>query len=144
MTQLQIQPILLYGAEVWGPYVFTDLSNCEKSETEEVHTQFLERILGCDIRTSNIMTRTELGRRPVTCNIIMEPSPHYIKKIKLNIESLATQALGCENRNNDDNNIFQLVRKFTPCYQVNPETQEMTEPWNKRIHNENNTFHNEV
>ena len=140
----QLQPILLYGAEVWGPYVFTDLRNWEKSETEKVHTQFLKRILGCDIRTSNIMTRTELGRRPLICDIIRK-SALYIKKVKLNIESLANQALKHESENNDDSNIFQLVRKFTPFYQVNPETQEITEPLNKKgIHKQNDAFYNQV
>ena len=120
----QSQPTLLYGAEVWGPYVFTDLNKWGKSEIGKVHTQFLKRILGCDIRTSNIMARTELGRRPLICDIIRK-SALYIKKAKLNLESLAVQGLEYENVNNDDNNIFQLVRKFTPFYQVNPETQAM-------------------
>ena len=84
------------------------------------------------------MTRTELGRRTVICDIIRK-SALYIKKEKLNLESLATQTLEYENVNNDDHNIFQLVRMFTPCYQVNPETQEMTEPLNKKeIQNQNN------
>ena len=37
MTQLQ--PILIYGAEVWGPYVYTDFGNWGESETEKVRTQ---------------------------------------------------------------------------------------------------------
>ena len=80
----------------------------------------MKRILECDIRTSNIMAITESGRRPVICDI--RKSALYIKKVKLNIESMATQALEYGNRNNDDNNMFQLVRKFTPYCQVNPET----------------------
>ena len=66
----QLVPILLYGVEVWGPNIFKNLENWENSKTEKVHTQFLKRLLGCDIRTSNIMTRTELGRRPLICDII--------------------------------------------------------------------------
>ena len=61
----QLVPILLYGAEVWGPYIFKNLEDWEKSETEKVHTQFLNRILSCDIRTSNIMTRTVLGEETI-------------------------------------------------------------------------------
>ena len=144
ISMTQLQPILLYGAEVWGPYVFTDLNKWGKSEIEKVHTLFLQRILGCDIRTSNIMARTELGRRPLICDIIRK-SGLYIKKVKLNLESLAIQGLEYENVNNDDNNIFQLVRKFTPFYQVNPETQAVPEPLNKKeIHNQNYTFYNQV
>ena len=35
------------------------------------------------------------------------------------------------------------MRKFTPYYQVNPETEEMPEPLNT-IHNQNNAFYKEV
>ena len=122
-----------------GSYVFNDLTNWEKCETEKVHTQFLKSILGCDIRTSNIMARTELGRRPVICDIIRKSALYIKKKVKLNIQSLAAQALGDENLNNDNNNIFQLVRTFTLYYLIK------SEPLNKKeIHNQNNVFYNEV
>ena len=140
----QLAPILLYGAEVWGPYTFSNMNNWEKSETEKVHTQFLKRILGCDIHTSNIMTRTELGRRPLICDIIRK-SALYIKHVKLNLGSLVSQALDFESDNNDDSNIFQLARKFTPYYQVNQETQELIEPVNKNeVKNQNEAFYNQL
>ena len=134
----QLAPILLYGAEVWGPYVFNNLNNWEKTETEKVHTQFLKRILGCDIHTSNIMTRTEMGRKPLICNIIKK-SALYIKHVKSNICSFANQALVYESENDDDNNIFQLVRKFTPFHQG---TDESTQPLNKEgVQKQNDAFY---
>ena len=120
----QLAPILLYGAEIWGPYVFNNLNNWEKNETEKVHTQFLKRILGCDIHTSNIMTRTEMGRRPLICDIIKK-SALYIKHVKSNMDSLAGQALAYESENDDDDNIFHLVRKFTPFHQGNHEAVQL-------------------
>ena len=51
----QLAPILLYGAEVWGPYVFNDYTDWERNDIEKVHTQFVKRIIGCDVRTSNLM-----------------------------------------------------------------------------------------
>ena len=126
----QLVPILLYGVEVWEPYIFTNLQDWGKSETEKVDTQFPKRILGCDIHTSNIMSRTELGRRPLICDIIRK-STLYIKQVKSHLGSLANQALEYESENDDNSNIFQLARRFTPFYQVNQETQNIIEPVNK-------------
>lgn len=122
-----LEPILLYGAEVWGPYVFTDLHKWERSESEKVHTQYLKRILGCDLHASNLMVRTELGRTPLICNIIRK-SVLYIQNVKSRPDSLVCQALEFEGNNTDNCNIFQLVRKFTPFYQEHPETHESKEP----------------
>ena len=52
-----IKPILLYGAEVWGPYTNFDYSKWEGSKIEMTHTQFLKRAIGCNFHSSNIMTR---------------------------------------------------------------------------------------
>ena len=38
----QIVPILLYGSEVWGPYINFDNLTWGDSNTEQVHTQFLK------------------------------------------------------------------------------------------------------
>ena len=134
-------PILLYGAEVWGPYVFNNFSDWEKNEIEKVHTQFLKRILGCDVRTSNIMTRTEVGKRPLICDIFQK-SLNYVNKMKSNLESLAGQALSYEWENNDENNVFQLVRKF-PHFYTRP--NESTEPLDKReVRKQINEHYNQI
>ena len=113
----QLVPILLYGGEVWGPYLNPDFSSWEKTETEKTHTQFLKRILGCDIRTSNIMARSEVGRRPLLCQIVGN-SLNFINHIRFNPESLAYQALVYEQGLNDNSNIFQLVKRFTPFHNI--------------------------
>ena len=59
----QIVPILLYGAEVWGPYLNFDFTKWEKSEKEKTQTQFLKRVLGCNIQTPNLTSRAEVGCR---------------------------------------------------------------------------------
>ena len=109
----QILPILLYGAEVWAPYSNYNFKNWERSETEKCHTQFLKRIIGCDIRTSNVMVRTELGRRPLLCDIVGR-SVNFINHLKLNENSLANQSLNFDKELNDEINIFQLIRNFIP------------------------------
>ena len=66
----QILPILLYGAEVWGPCMDFDYPTWEKGKIERVHTQFLKRLLGCSIQTSNNMVRGEVGNRPLLIHVI--------------------------------------------------------------------------
>ena len=114
----QISPILLYGCEVWGPYLNYDYYSWENSETEKVFTQFIKRILGCAIQSPNIMLRSEVGTRPLLSNIIRR-SILYIKSTSLCDETLANQALDLETDLYDDHNIFSLVRKYTPFYQEN-------------------------
>ena len=56
-----IEPILLYGSEVWG---------FENSAiVERVHLQFCKRILGVRKSTPNFMVYGELGRFPLDINI---------------------------------------------------------------------------
>ena len=115
----QIAPILLYGSEVWGPYLNTDFNTWEKGETEKTHTQFLKRILGCNIQTSNIMTRAEVGRRPMLTDIIIRNSM-YIRHVRESPKSLAFAALEVEKESrNEAGNIFGLLDKF-----VDPTDQE--------------------
>ena len=110
----QISPILLYGAEVWAPYCNYNFLNWDKSETEKIHTQFLKRILGCDIHTPNLMVRAELGRRPLLCNAIRR-SVLYIKHTGFHDNSLANDTLNEEISSNVELTILYLAQKFT-CY----------------------------
>ena len=65
--------------------------------------------------------------------------------MKSNLGSLANQALQYESENDDDSIIFQLIRRFTPFYQVNQETQRSKEPVNKYgIQKQNFAFYNIV
>ena len=41
-----ITPILLYGSEVWGPFMSYDYLSWESTKIERVQTQFLKRLLG--------------------------------------------------------------------------------------------------
>jgi hypothetical protein len=66
----QIVPILLYGSEVWGPYMDYDYDTWDHSKTERIHTQFLKNVLGCNFQTSNNMTRADTGCRPLITQII--------------------------------------------------------------------------
>ena len=53
----QIQPIVLYGAEIWG------LSKCD--EIERVHLLMIKRFLSVARRTPNVMVYYDTGRYPL-------------------------------------------------------------------------------
>ena len=114
----QIAPILLYGAEVWGPYANYNFSNWENSITERTHTQFLKRILGCDIHSPNLMVRSEVGKMPLLVDIISR-SVSYIKHVGFNMETLANIALDNELSLYDESNILSLTRNFSPYFNNN-------------------------
>ena len=109
----QIKPILLYGSEVWASYHNYTYENWDTCETEKCHTQFLKRILGCDVHSPNLMIRGELGITPLLSEIVYK-SVSYLQHLEQIKSSLANQALIYELENNDCNNILQLCRQYKP------------------------------
>ena len=109
--QSQIMPILLYGAEVWGPYMDFDFLSWEKGKTERVQTQFIKRVLGCNIQTSNIMIRGEVGMRPLLLNVIKSVVA-YTENIKNRPTSTVYAAYDYELHNDVSPNFCTFIEKF--------------------------------
>ena len=67
-----ISPILLYGCEIWEPYMNYEVvnDNWDDNPVEKVHTQFLKRLIGVNRSTSNILVRGDLGRKPLQANAL--------------------------------------------------------------------------
>ena len=63
-----ISPIL-NNAEVWGVYIKNDFNNWDKLPVEKVHLKFCKLYLGVGRKTSNIASRSELGKHPLIINI---------------------------------------------------------------------------
>ena len=57
-----VLPILLYGSEIWEPYLNQDRIRWKSNDIEKVHTQDIKRILGLNRSTTNILVRAEVGR----------------------------------------------------------------------------------
>ena len=57
-----IAPILLYGSEIWEPYINQNSAKWDAGEIEKVHLSFLKSILGVNRSTANVLVRGELGR----------------------------------------------------------------------------------
>ena len=107
----QIMPILLYGSELWGPYLDYDFKELDKTKNEQVQTQFLKRLLGCNVQTSNIMVRGEVGIRPLLVEVIKRVISYHSKIITRN-SSITKNALKFESTNNTSPNFLSYVNKF--------------------------------
>ena len=81
-----IVPILLYGCEIWSPYDDHNFMTWDKTDIEKVNTQFLKRLLGVNVSTTNVMIRSETGRYP----------------LKLKVDSKAVGFIKYINEKNDD------------------------------------------
>ena len=58
-----VTPILLYGCEVWGPYLLGRMDSIERfknqilrinSEMEKLHLKFCKQVLGIHSKSTNI------------------------------------------------------------------------------------------
>ena len=112
-----ISPILIYRSEVWGPYANLDLVKWDKSKIEQVHIQFIKRILGCNVGTSNIMmSRSEVGQRPLLVGIIKRTTL-YIQGIQKRNVSIVYEAWRYELSNNIIPNFATYIKMFD----INPD-----------------------
>ena len=88
-------PILLSGSEVWGSYMDYNFNNWDRTKIERVHIQFLKRILGCNIQTSNNIIRADTGSRPLITRLIKR-FIMYVKSVQQRTSSLCYDALSFE------------------------------------------------
>ena len=106
-----ISPILLYGSEVWGAFMDYDYSSWESSKIERVQTQFIKRLIGCRIQTSNMMARGEVGRRPLLLDIVKRVIG-YTNNIKKRTDSTVNTAFVFECNNETTPNFSNFLLKF--------------------------------
>merc|ERR1712002_311049 len=67
LFQSLIEPILLYGSEIWGPIMKEDL--WDSNPIEKVHLEFCRNILKVHRNCPNLGCRAELGRFPLLIQI---------------------------------------------------------------------------
>ena len=91
-----ISPILLYGSEVWGPYLNINYTNWESTPIEKLHKQYIKRLLGVNRSTTNILTRAETSRNTLMAPILIR-NINYTKYVEnKNDNTLVKQALNYE------------------------------------------------
>ena len=65
-----IKPILLYGSEVWEPFLNQNAEKWDQNDVEKTYTQFLKQILGVNRSTTTMMVRGELNRHSLQEEIL--------------------------------------------------------------------------
>ena len=71
----QVQPILLYGSEIWGNY------ECKRIET--VHMFVMKWFLNVAARTPNVMIYGDTGRYPLGINTQLRLVKYWLKLLKM-------------------------------------------------------------
>ena len=82
LFDMLICPILLYGCEVWEPYLDINYDKWYDNSIEKVHTQFLKRLIGVNRNSSNVIVMGELGRLPLQAKAFNN-NINYLKYISL-------------------------------------------------------------
>ena len=81
----QVQPIALYGAELWG--LETAAVHCEK-----VHLFALKRFLGVEMRTPNDLVYGETNRYPLFVNSAVRCIRYWLKLTRMEASKLPSKA----------------------------------------------------
>jgi hypothetical protein len=97
-----IKPILLYGSDVWGAYMYKYKNNkgsldCMLTDvnmlTEKLHSKVCKYVLQVNKNASNFAVRSELGRYPLFINIISRLVNYYVNICGRDKDSLVHTAL---------------------------------------------------
>ncbi len=109
-----IEPIALYGSEIWGPLKTQYFSKWEKDETEMMHTQICKNILKVNRATPNNSCRAELGQYPLLINI-QKRAVKFQQHLKCSDPSFyQAEALLWQEQNLQKSALLQLVLKLHP------------------------------
>ena len=109
-----IEPIALYGSEVWGPLANQEFSNWDKHPIETIHTEFCKYILKTQRKTPNNACRAELGQFPLLINIQKRAFKFHKHLQNSDPNSYHHQALKCQEENISKSPLSQLVLRLTP------------------------------
>ena len=93
-----IRPIITYGCEIWQQQFYKSLScqninNCDNIPFEKLHNRICKQIIGVGKYSSNIASRTELGRLPISVFILKQTLNYWFKLVHCNENSLLHQCL---------------------------------------------------
>ena len=113
LFDILILPILLYASEVWQPYLNLSDEKWEKTKIEQLHTQFIKRLLGLNRSTTNILARGEVNRHTLQTQILNR-NITYIKYIRAKDNSeLVKQAYDFDSQRDEGRaQITSSITKF--------------------------------
>ncbi len=111
-----IEPIALYGSEVWGPLKNPnqDLTKWEKHPIETLHAELCKTILHVHRHTTNNACRAELGKYPLIIKI-QKRTIKFWKHLKLSDpQSYHNKALQYQEMSKESNPFPRLIQSFSP------------------------------
>ena len=110
-----IEPIALYGSEIWGPLKTQDFSKWEKEEIETLHTQICKSILKVNRATPNNSCRAELGQYPLLITIQKRAVKFYQHLKRSDPSSYQAEALRCQEQNRHRSAVTRAHTRLRPC-----------------------------
>ena len=114
-----IKPILLYGSDVWGAYLYKSIYQHNSIQNalndvagliEKLHSKFCKQVLRVHKRTSNFAVRFELGRLPLFVNIVCRILKYFVNICKRDPSSVVNIALKLHKMY--DNSWFAFVKSI--------------------------------
>ncbi|KAI4904413.1 hypothetical protein NFI96_007497 [Prochilodus magdalenae] len=108
-----IQPIALYGSEIWGPLSDINYSRWDKHPIETLHAEFCRKILRVQRHTPNNACRAELGRFPLALQIQKRALKFWIHLTQSSPDALHFKALQVQKLNPEKSPLCQLVSELT-------------------------------
>ncbi len=109
-----IQPIALYGSEVWGPLSDQSYTRCDRHPTEALHTEFCKIILKLQRKHTNNAMQGRIRPIPIDYYIcIKDPSNSGCILQSSPTESLHFKALQTQDTEPRKSPLSQLVLRLT-------------------------------
>ena len=108
-----IQPIALYGSEVWGPLSQQNYSKWDKHPIETLHVEFCRNILKIQRKTPNNACRAELGHYPLMINIQKRALKFWMHQRGSPQDTLQFKAMKAQKLSHEKSPLGQLVMKLT-------------------------------
>ena len=121
-----IQPIALYGSEVWGPLSDQDYTRWDKHPTETLHAEFCRSILNIQRKTPTNACRAELGRYPLIINIRKRALKFWLHLKSSPQDTLGFHALQAQEIKPHKSPFCQLVLRLSD--QSQPQTSTALQP----------------
>ncbi len=104
-----IEPIALYGSEIWGPLKTQDFSKWAKEEIVIIHIQICKNILKVNRATPHNSCRADLGQYTLLINI-QKRAVKFCQHLKCSdLRSYQAEALQWQEQNLQKSALLQLV-----------------------------------
>ena len=111
--QTVIEPIALYGSEVWGPPMHNGFEKWDKHPIETLHAEFCKSILKVQRNTPNNACRAELGQYPLLIKIEKRAIKFFEHLKTSDPNTYCYKALKSQEMSAKASPLFQLVLRLT-------------------------------